>query len=55
VVAKIEERKAQDERERLLREQALAERQRTRAKSEQFSRRPDAPSRQVVPVMPSSR
>ena len=36
VVAKIEERKAQDERERLLREQELAERQRTRAKSEQL-------------------
>ncbi|MGH8607041.1 MAG: hypothetical protein ACREX9_06370, partial [Gammaproteobacteria bacterium] len=36
VVAKIEERKAQDERERLLREQELAERQRTRAESEQL-------------------
>ncbi|MGH3117998.1 MAG: protein kinase domain-containing protein, partial [Gaiellales bacterium] len=36
VVAKIEERKAQDERERLLREQELAERQRTRAASEQL-------------------
>jgi tetratricopeptide (TPR) repeat protein len=36
VVAKIEERKAQDERERLLREQELAERQRTRAEAEEL-------------------
>ena len=36
MVAKLEERKAQDDRERLLREQELAERQRTRAKSEQL-------------------
>jgi len=36
VVAKIEERKAQEERERLLREQELAERQRTRAEAEQL-------------------
>ncbi|MBA2593558.1 MAG: protein kinase [Gammaproteobacteria bacterium] len=36
VVAKIEERKVQDRRERLLREQELAERQRTRAESEQL-------------------
>ncbi|MGH9893912.1 MAG: hypothetical protein ACREA0_18390, partial [bacterium] len=36
VVAKIEERKAQDRRERLLREQELAERQRTRARAEKL-------------------